>query len=269
MFLLFYLAILGLFLGSFLNVLIDRLPREESIFGRSHCDTCKHKLSWYDLIPVMSFLQVKGKCRYCRTKFSFFYPFIEIFTATVFFWVGYYVLYINGIRSFDIFVPVPYSVLIQLFSYLFFLSTIIVILFADIKYHIIPDSMQVCFFLSTVLFQTIQGFTWPNFMQAVIAGVIIMLPILILFLGTKGKGMGFGDVKLAFNMGFLLGIWLGLIALYIAFVIGGIVGLIMLILRKKKAKSHIAFGPYLLLGTLISFFYSQQVVLLFRSFIGI
>lgn len=264
-----YVFILGLFIGSFLNVLIDRLPREESIMGRSHCDECKHKLAWNDLLPIFSFLSVRGECRYCKTKFSYFYPFIELFTGKVFVLVTLYVFILNRIPLNTALPILSYETVVQLGVYLFFISTCIVIFFADVKYQIIPDSMQVCFFLAALALHLLGGVTYIELIRTnVVAGILVMLPILLLFVGTKGKGMGFGDVKFAFNMGFLLGLLPGFFALYVAFIAGGIAGLYLLLLRKKKAKSHVAFGPYLLLGTLVAFFFPAYVNELIYGFGG-
>lgn len=263
-----YVFILGLFIGSFLNVLIDRLPREESIMGRSHCEECKHRLAWNDLMPIFSFLSVGGKCRYCKKKFSFFYPFIELFTGMVFLLVSIYVFRLWSISLNSALPILSYVTLAELGVYLFFISTCMVIFFADIKYHIIPDSMQVCFFIAALLFLILgNNFSLlPKIYDHFIAGLAVMLPILLLFLGTKGRGMGFGDVKFAFNMGFLLGILPGFTALYIAFITGGIAGLYLLLSKKKNAKSHVAFGPFLILGTLVVFFFREWVDLLLTSF---
>src|SRR3989344_6619035 len=95
----FFLFLLGLAVGSFLNVLIDRFPRDESPFkGKSYCESCKKKLLWYDMIPVVSFLFLKGKCRYCRSPLSFYYPMVEVTTGIIFVLV-YVLLYQNGIMN--------------------------------------------------------------------------------------------------------------------------------------------------------------------------
>jgi len=267
----FYVFVFGLAIGSFLNVLIDRLPKGQSIMGRSHCDNCRHKLNGADLFPVLSFIFLRGKCRYCGKKISWQYPLIELLTGIS------YVLIVNfqfpllrqgfGVQAilnqFSIF---NFEFLIQLarfISYLGLFSTLIVIFFADVKYQIIPDSMQISFFVFTFLLHIINlGFDWKliignwNFL---LAGILVMLPILILYWLTKGRGMGFGDVKLAFVIGFFLGFKAGFLALYCGFILGAIIGLILIIFKQKKLKSKIAFGPFLVLGMIIVLVWQRPI----------
>ena len=137
-----FLFIYGTAIGSFLNVLIDRLPNEQSIMGRSHCDYCKKTLQGIDLFPIFSFLLLKGKCRYCHKKLSYFYPFVEILTGIAF------------ILTWMYFPVVGRTVVLQTLGKiagLGIISSLIVIIFADLKYQIIPDSMQVSFLISTIV----------------------------------------------------------------------------------------------------------------------
>lgn len=230
-----FIFIFGLAIGSFLNVLIDRLPQGRSIMGRSHCEFCHTNIVWYDLIPVFSYIFLGGKCRKCKEKFGIFYPSVEFLTGSVF-----AMIFLSADPSF-------------VAIYLLMASSLIVIFFADLKYQIIPDSMQVLFFLSVVALKFISPQTVAEIPKQIqnnlIAGILVALPILLLFLLTKGKGMGFGDVKYTFTVGFLLGIKGGLIAIYIAFILGAVVGIFLLATKRKKLRSKIAFGPFLVLGT--------------------
>lgn len=255
-----FVFIFGLAIGSFLNVLIDRLPQGRSIMGRSHCDFCHKKLRWYDLIPVFSFIILAGRCRNCKKRLSFFYPAIELLTAVIF-----TIIFLSSEPSY-------------LIVYLVIASSLIVIFFADLKYQIIPDSMQILFFLSSLALHIVPHlFRDPiavneilHYVQDdIISGFLVMLPILILFLITRGRGMGFGDVKYAFTMGFLLGIKGGLIAIYIAFILGAVVGIFLLATKKKKLRSKIAFGPFLVLGTVAVLRWDNVFVEWFRSIYGL
>jgi leader peptidase (prepilin peptidase)/N-methyltransferase len=128
--------------------------------------------------------------------------------------------------------------------------------------------MQVAFFV----FSTIFNFQFLNFkfqiLNSFIAALVVMFPILLLWVITKGKGMGFGDVKLAFNIGFLLGLKPGLLALYLAFIAGGVVGFFLLISRKSKLESKIAFGPFIVVGTLIMFFWGEKIMEMIKRIYG-
>lgn len=236
----FYLFVFffGTAIGSFLNVLIDRLPQEESIMGRSHCDYCKHKLGGFDLIPIISFLILKGRCRDCKEKLSYQYPLIEFLTGVVF-----VLTWIN----------LPADNFLIKYAYLTLMSSLIVVFFSDLKYQIIPDSIQIAFLIAT-LFVGGAGITPYIFFLKVVAAFVIMAPILFLHVITRGRGMGFGDVKFAFIMGFLLGIKGGVLALYIAFILGAVVGVALLVLKKTGLKSKIAFGPFLVIGVVVTLF---------------
>lgn len=255
-----YIFLLGLFIGSFLNVLADRLSKEQTIGGRSKCDKCKHVLAWYDLIPIISFTLLMGKCRYCRAPIASGHLYAEILTGAIFILTWY----LSNIH---------FSLMIQHIINLSIASVLIVMLLADLRYQIIPDEMQIVLcILGIARFLVISINPYVSitsqifsveflvlFGQFIGGGVIVALPLLAVFLLTKGKGMGFGDVKLTFCMGLLLGMWNGLYALYIAFVSGGIVGGIILLSRRGSLKSKIAFGPFLILGTYIVLFYWYEV----------
>jgi len=247
-----FLFILGTAIGSFLNVLIDRLPNEQSIGGRSHCDHCKKQLSGLDLIPILSFFLLGGKCRYCKKRLSLVYPLVELITGVVFIYSWLYIG--QNILEKIVFVGV--------------LFCLIVIFFADAKYRIIPDSVQIGLFLFSLIFVGIKGLHPEIFLNLVKASFITMLPILFLFLLTKGKGMGFGDVKLSFTMGLLLGVPLGLLAIYIGFFIGAFIGLILMVVGKKRLKSKIAFGPFLVAGTVIALFWGKIILVFAQKALG-
>lgn len=247
---LLFLFLIGLFIGSFLNVLIDRLPRGETILGRSHCENCHRTLRWYDLLPLVSFAFTRGKCRYCHTRLSYQYPFMELFTGVSFVLVLLFTL--NNSVSFG-----GNFMVIILFN-LSVVSSLIVIFFADLKYKIIPD--EVLIFLGVVTFLWLI-FTSPDlFFQNLLTGLGAFLFFLFIFLLTRGRGMGFGDVKFAFLIGLLLGFPQAPIALYVAFLTGGLVGIILILWKKKGMKSEVPFGPFLVFGTVISFFFSPFII---------
>lgn len=239
----FFIFILGISIGSFLNVLIDRWSAGESIMGRSHCDHCHHKLVWYNLIPIISYFFLKGKCSYCNKRISFFYPLVEFITGLIFVlgWIYF-----------------PGDVVARII-FLAILSSLIVIFFADLKYQVIPDEVQISFLLFSIALLIFEGTTFLIFFRHILAAFLLMFVILSLFLLTKGKGMGFGDVKLAFTIGLLLGVKTGFLSLYIAFVFGAIVGLALIIAAKKKPRSKIAFGPFLVSGILVVVFWQDKI----------
>ena len=248
-----FIFLLGLFIGSFLNVLVDRLPRDESVLkGRSHCEKCKKELAWYDLIPVLSFVLLKGKCRYCHNPLSFYYPVVELITGSMF--VLVFLFQNLGIMNHELrimdFVNFGY--------YIFLVCGLIAIFFADLKYGIIPDAILIFLFLVSLLYL----FIIPTLsLNHFLSGIGALFFFLVLFLVTRGKGMGFGDVKFSFLMGLVLGFPGVAIALYIAFLTGAVTGSILIIWRKKRLLGGtIPFGPFLVLGTVIALFYSTQII---------
>lgn len=244
----FFIFITGLSIGSFLNILVDRFPRNESLIrGRSHCEKCKKILKWYDLIPLLSFISLKGKCRYCHAHLSLYYPVVEFTTGILFVLVYLFV----GIMNHELRI-------MDLVYYLFLASSLIVIFFADLKYGIIPDKVL---FLSVIV-SLIYLFLIHNslFLIHLYSALGALAFFFFLFLITKGRGMGFGDVKFAFLMGLILGFPNIIVALYVAFLTGAIVGIILILWRRKKVfGTAIPFGPFLVLGTFIALFWGENI----------
>jgi leader peptidase (prepilin peptidase)/N-methyltransferase len=271
-----FLFILGLSVGSFLNVLIDRLPLGKKITGRSYCDHCRHQLAWHDLIPIISFFLLRAKCRYCGKKISWQYPLVETITGVIFILIFNFQFSVFNEFSISQFSMnwsfSHWDLIVNWILKIGILSCLIVIFFSDLKYQIIPDSMQVVLFIFALIYHIVMTQITPTRCNLACyggSGIVVMLPILFLWLVTRGRGMGFGDVKLAFNIGFLLGIKGGLLAIYFGFITGGIIGIILLLARKKKLKSKIAFGPFLVLGILIMMFWQKQVFEIINKIYGL
>lgn len=228
--------LLGLCVGSFLNVLADRLPRGESVlWGRSHCDFCRKPLRWFELIPLVSYIVQRGRCLRCHKAFSIQYPLVEIITG-----IGFLCIYFR----FD-------NWIIGLFEYWIIFSALLVLFISDLKYQILPDSM--------IIVASLAALVHPHFLSA--AGSFGFL--YIIWAATRGRGMGFGDVKYAGFMGLFLGYPEIIIAFYSAFLTGAAVGVILILAGNKGWKSKIAFGPFLILGTVVAFFWGEQLMRLF------
>lgn len=229
--------IMGLCIGSFLNVVIDRVPRNQSIVGgRSYCDSCHHQLNWYDLLPILSFLMLKGHCRYCGNKIYWQNPLVELLTGT-FFLLIYFVLPLN---SFNNIIFLIYSLII--------ISICIVVALIDFKYGIIPNKIVVFSFIVSATYIIYSG-AWLDHLIAALAAFVLFL---LLVLVTRGKGMGIGDIKFAAFMGLSLGLASLIVSLYIAFLTGALVAIILVISKRKKFQGgKIPFGPFLALGTAV------------------
>lgn len=246
----FYLIIFifGLIVGSFLNCVIYRLEINKSALkGRSFCPHCQHQLSWQDLIPVFSFLFLKGYCRYCHQKISLQYPLIEIATGILFVLIFNHWLLDIGICS---------------LAYLFVISSFLIIIFIyDLKHYIIPDKIIYLAIAIAFLYQLFNH--WPliiNNLDFIYSAVGASFFFLLIVLASRGKGMGVGDIKLGFLMGLILGWPNILVALFLAFLIGAIIGIGLIINRKKTLKSEVPFGPFLVTGTFLALFWGENII---------
>lgn len=241
---------IGVCVGSFLNVLIDRLPRGESIVkGGSHCESCKKRLIWYELIPLVSFFVLRRRCRYCHSPIGWYYPVVELTTGVLFTATFLFLKNNEGILN------------IELIYYLLIISSLVVVFFSDLKYGIIPDKVLSPAIIISFLFLFLILNSRFLILNSALSGLGAFIFFFLLFLITKGKGMGFGDVKLAFLLGLFLGFPKIIIALYIAFLTGAWISLILVLWGKKKFfGGTIPLGPFLVLGTLVSLFYGENIL---------
>lgn len=237
------LAILGMVIGSFLNVCICRIPNEESIsYPPSHCTNCNHRLMPLDLIPVFSFIFLGGKCRYCKEKISFQYPIVEILNC---------ILYIM--------IFLKYGISVNALGYCLLTSILIVISFIDYKTQYIYRSTTIFGAICGFLFLVIQFIVYKNNAFDYIAGGIIGF-LIIKIIVVITKGMGDGDAEIAAICGLFLGVKGILIGLFLGIIIGGIIGIIIIILKLKKLKDKIAFGPFIAIGTFISIMWENEIL---------
>ena len=258
-----FLFLIGLCIGSFLNVLIDRLSNGESIRGRSHCDRCKKTLMWKDLTPLVSFVFLRGRCRYCKEKLSWQYPIVELLTGLLFVFVYY--------ASINRFIDVDNIKLYQQIAFLILnlviFSGLIVIFFADLKYRIIPDEIVVVNTLAAIFlnFLVLKNDFWPYILSA----LVLFLIFIVLMLLTRGRGMGMGDVKYVIFMGLFLGFPASLIAFYASFLTGAVVSIILIFIGRKKFGQTIPFGPFLILGTFVSIYWGNELWTYFLKILGV
>ena len=236
-----FIFLLGTIIGSFLNCVIYRLEIGNSfLWGHSFCPYCKHKLAWYDLIPVFSFLTLKGKCRYCQKPISLHHPLVELATAILF------VLIFNSQDLFNT-------------SYLLLITSFLIIVFVyDLKHYIIPDkvifpAIATAFIYNLLNIRHLILNTFPAALGA--SGLFLAI-----YFTSKGKWLGFGDVKLSFLMGLILGFPNIVVALFLAFLTGAITGLILIAQSKKTLKSMVPFGPFLVFGTFLAMFYGEPII---------
>jgi len=254
--------VLGLCFGSFVNMLVYRTavkyklinppsPRLRKGENRSFCDYCGKQLNWYENIPVISWLILKGKTKCCHKKLPLSYPLVELITGIIF--------VINSkflISNFQF---------LNKTQFLFYLISLIIIVFLvfstvfDLKYMILPDFSTVILIIVAII-GIIIGRPQESPVQFILSAILASGFLLFLNLITKGKGMGMGDVKLAIFMGLFLGFPKIIIAFYAAFIIGAIIGILLMIFKKAKKKTQIPFGPFLILGTFISWWWGEMII---------
>jgi len=249
----------GLIVGSFLNCVIYRLHIGKGFLeGRSYCPSCKHILTWQDLIPVLSFLILRGRCRYCKKPISIQYPLVEFTTGILFTFIVF-----QNITS--LFYGSVISSLLNIF-FLFLVSCFLIIIFVyDLKHYIIPDRVIYPAILAIASRYLIADvflnlYTRNELVNVVYSALGAGAFFLAIVLFSRGKGMGMGDVKLAFFMGLLLGFPNILVALFLSFFIGATVGVILIVLRKRSFKSEVPFAPFLVTGTFLVMFFSEEII---------
>lgn len=235
-----YFFILGTIIGSFLNVCTYRLPKKESLlFPSSHCPHCCAPIKFYDNIPLLSFLILKGRCRQCKTKISWRYFSIEL---------------LNGL--FYLFLYLKFGLSFKLAAYLVLTSSLIVVTFIDFDHKIVPDKIT----LPGIILGLIFSFFTPITFIDSLLGTIISGGLFYLIAAISRGGMGGGDIKLVAMIGAFLGIQKILLTIFVSAFIGSIVGITLMILKKKKRKDALPFGPFLALGAMISIFWGTQII---------
>ncbi len=267
--------IFGLIIGSFINVLIYRLPYKEDIIKkRSHCPKCNKILSWFELIPVVSFLMQKGRCRYCKALISFQYIIIEIFTGVLFLMVFQK---LNAFLISDNLIMLPtnylatniFYFLIYLLYFFYIISVFIAVAVIDFKTFLIPDILIFPATIITLIFQSLNFFfdIYNNLKSLIfyniISAFVIFLFFFFLYFFSKGEAMGFGDAKLGFLIGIFLPFPLNISAIMLSFILGGFFGIILLSLKKANRKTQIPFGPFMSIGAIITFLFPEIANLIF------
>ncbi|EYE89686.1 peptidase A24 [Fervidicella metallireducens AeB] len=237
-----FVILFSLLIGSFLNVCIYRIPREESIsYPPSHCVNCGSRIKLYDLIPIISYLFLGGRCRNCKSRISIEYPVIEFITAVIFL-----MIYINYGLSFEF---IKYSILT---------AFMIVIGMIDYKTTDVYFKISISAIITGIIFTVIGKYLGSGILEyiygAALGGGIITLIILIT------KGMGWGDAEICTICGLFLGFRLTMLLLFLSFIIGGATGVILILLKKKSPRDYIPFGPSIALASVITVIFGERIL---------
>ncbi|WP_100012101.1 prepilin peptidase [Lentibacillus sediminis] len=243
----FIFFLLGLIFGSFFNVVGLRLPQNIPFANdRSACPHCHTQLSWYENIPLISFLLQGGKCRHCKRRISFIYPAVELFTGGLF-----AISYIN------------FGLDWELLTALLLVSMLMIIFVSDIAYMLIPNKVLL-FFLPLMIGMRIIVPLEPWWSP--IAGGLIGIAVVALIILVSRGGMGAGDMKLFGVLGIVLGTEKLLLTFFLSCTIGAIVGLVLLVGKVIDRKQPVPFGPYIVVAALISYFYGGELIRLYLNF---
>ncbi|MBO1003373.1 prepilin peptidase [Pseudogracilibacillus auburnensis] len=236
----------GAIFGSFFNVVGLRVPKKIPFSNdRSYCPNCEKQLHWYELIPIISFIIQFGTCRNCQTRISFIYPFIELVTGILF-----------------VYAYMKIGLHLELITALLLISMLMIIVVTDLSYMVIPNKILLFFLPFFILLRTLSPLEpWYN---AVFGAAIGFLLIALIIFFSKG-GMGAGDMKLFGVLGVVLGIGNVLLTFFIAACLGAIIGSILMIVKRVNRKQAIPFGPYIVVGALISYFYGNNIIQAYLS----
>lgn len=256
------LFLLGLIIGSFLNVLVYRLRDAETLLGRSFCRHCKHQIRFYDNVPLISFVLLRGACRDCETQISWQYPALELFTGLMFALAGYF-----------FFSPESLLSGIELLWLLLVISCLIVIAAYDLRHMEIPIMMLIISALLTYAFLiasfvlSSDAFFDSRLWSGISGGVAVGSFFFLLVWMSRERWMGWGDVWLGLLAGSIVGLSLALPMLTLSFGVGAVIGMALIISSKKELKSQIPFAPFLVFGTLSTIFLAEAFPHFFQFFI--
>lgn len=289
--LLFFGFVIGTILGSFAKAVADRQQKQNSLRGRSYCMSCKHNLAWYDLFPVFSYLILLGKCRYCHKKI----PIGNLLAELI---MGLLITLLFVIQPVDIRLLLNPSLqsgiyILEIIFEVFLITTFFILFLTDLKTGLLPDKITypsifiTIFYLLSVtslkswlLYESLKvnligkyflppysGYVWTliyrlwePMLYGVLTGALASLFFAVLIIITRGKGMGWGDVKFVLFLGLALGFPNGVVAVFLAFLSGAIFSLVLLALGKKHFGQTIPFGPFLSLGAFIALLWGSQIL---------
>jgi len=238
--LIIFFLILGLSIGSFINVILFRLGKKDGIFlGRSSCLNCNNFLKWYDLIPILSFFIIRGRCRHCKYKVSKLYPIIETTTAISF--VAYF--YFRGLSGLG-----------TLFE-LLVMSGFIAILFFDLLEFTIPDKIV----LPLIIFSFFLSLMTPDFQARMITALTIGFLFAIIYLASQGRWMGLGDAKLVLLIGFVLSYPHGILAILISIWLAALVGMALILIKKATLKTALPLGTFMAAISIIFMIFENEL----------
>lgn len=238
---LLFIFLLGTIIGSFINVCIYRLPRGESvIYPPSHCPLCGYRLRPLDLIPLLSFFALRGKCRECGANISVVYPLVELLTGLMF-----------------VFAFVKFGLTLDSLTAIILISCLMISTFTDLEHQMIPDKVIFPTIVAGLMLNIL--FRRENLISFILGSVLGGGIILLIVILSRG-GMGGGDIKLFAAVGMFLGVRLTILAMLLSFIFGSLVGLILIMLKLKNMRDAIPFGPFIALASIVSLLSGDKLI---------
>ena len=239
----------GIIIGSFVNALVWRIHEHRSIsHGRSMCPACHHQLGVLDLVPVLSWLALRGKCRYCHKPISTQYPVVELLTG------GLYAL------SYMHIAPNSVSQWVGFVFWLYILTVLVILSIYDLRWMLLPDSVLVPAIGVSLVWALWQWVGPSHSPSNLLAGLLAGGTFYAIAAISNGRWMGGGDIKLATLMGLVLGLGKLAVAMFFGFNLGAICGLVLIVSKLKKRSDHIPFGPFLASATVLAMLYGSQII---------
>lgn len=252
--------IFGLMIGSFLNCLIWRLHKNEGMWNRSYCPKCRKQIAWFDNIPVFSYLILRGRCRHCHKPISCQYPIVEFLVGVLFlfsFWKNSSLL---G-SAYDL----DYKFLVLVVRDWYIISVMTVIFIYDLRWFLILDRVSLTSCLLLFLVNLYLGFGWQNLL---ISGIIGSSFFLFQFVISRGKWIGGGDIRLGLLIGLALGrLSYSVLAIFIAYMLGSVVGIGLILVKKKGMKSEVPLGTFLSVATILTLFWGEEIIEWYLKFL--
>ena len=241
-----FIFLIGICVGSFLNVLVFRTHDERSVMrGRSKCIKCEVPIAWYDLIPILSYILLRQRCRKCKSSISWQYPLVELVTGLLF--VVVFLVHLDKLTLVD---PV-------LIRDLIFTIFLIVLFVYDLKYQLLLDRFTIPAMIVALLINLFLGVSiWSMLVGAIVIGGFFLVQWLL----SKGKWIGDGDIRMGALMGLMLGLTQGLVALFLAYILGALIGIVLIVSKKARMKTQIPFGTFLALATFVSLIWGEQIL---------
>lgn len=251
-----YVFVFGLLIGSFVNCLVWRLHKGEGLWNRSYCPKCRGGIAWYDNIPIFSYLILRAKCRHCKAKISCQYPVVELAIA-ILFTISFILNTKYLISNTNMILDIGYLDIIRIFRDWFFIFVMIVVFIYDLRYYLILDVVTFPAMAVIFVFNLLLGIDFKNMLiSAIIGGSFFLLQFLV----SRGKWIGGGDIRLGFLLGLFFA-WPNILAvIFLAYIIGSLVSVPLVLWSKKKWSSEVPLGVFLTSSAVIVLFWGENVI---------